>query len=212
MNRQADTPAHGAHEMICALILAAGESKRMGEQKLLLKWGKSSVLEHVIKVFSSSGVDDIAVITGSHRTEIEKVISDLKKRHPVKAIFNEHYSRGEMLTSIQCGLEALQNGPADAALIGLGDQPQVRERTVRMVCDAFRRTQSPIVVPSFQMRRGHPWLVARELWNDLLEWDPHQTPRDFLNRHQMNLLYVDAEDSSILADLDTPRDYAESRP
>lgn len=198
--------------MISVIILAAGESKRMGEQKLLMKWGKTSVIEHVLQVFSTSGVDEIVVMTGSHRDQIEKLISGMKTTRPLKSIFTENFSSGEMLSSIQCGLRALQNGSADAALIGLGDQPQIREGTVRMVCDAFRRTKSPLVVPSFNMRRGHPWLVARELWNDLLELAPHQTPRVFLNLHQEKILYVDAADASILADLDTPGDYAKSRP
>ncbi len=198
--------------MISAIILAAGESKRMGEQKLLMKWGKSSVIEHVIRVYSNAGVDEIVVITGSHRNEIENVISATKVNHPVKSVFNENFSSGEMLSSIQCGLRELQVGLADAALIGLGDQPQVREGTVRLVCEAFRQIKSPIVVPSFNMRRGHPWLIARELWNDLLELDTHQTPRVFLTRHQEKIHYVDAGNASILADLDTPEEYRESRP
>lgn len=196
--------------MISAIILAAGESKRMGEQKLLMKWGNSSVIEHVLRVFSMADVDEIAVITGSHRGEIEKVLSAMKISRPVKRIFNENFSSGEMLSSIQCGLRELQHGPSDAALIGLGDQPQVREGTVQNVRNTFRQTKSPIVVPSFNMRRGHPWLVARELWNDLLDLGTHQTPRDFLNRHRGKIQYVDAADASILADLDTPREYFES--
>lgn len=198
--------------MISAIILAAGESKRMGEQKLLMKWGNASVIEHLIRVYSSAGVDEIVVITGSHRYEIENVLSATKDNRPVKSVFNENFSSGEMLSSIQCGLRELQDGLADAALVGLGDQPQVREGTVRLVCDAFRQTKSPIVVPSFNMRRGHPWLIVRELWNDLLGLDTHQTPRVFLNRHQEKIHYVDAGNASILDDLDTMEDYQESRP
>lgn len=198
--------------MISAIILAAGESKRMGEQKLLMKWGKSSVIEHVIRVYSNAGVDEIVVITGSHRNEIESVISATKVNHRVKSVFNENFSSGEMLSSIQCGLRELQVGLTDAALIGLGDQPQVREGTVRLVCEAFRQTKSPIVVPSFNMRRGHPWLIARELWGDLLGLDTHQTPRVFLTRHQEKIHYVDVGNASIHADLDTPEEYQESRP
>ncbi len=198
--------------MISAIILAAGESRRMGEQKLLMRWGEKTVIQHVISVFAEAGLDEILVVTGSHRNEVESTIVQLKKDHPLRCVYNENYSMGEMLSSIQCGLRELSNGTAQAALIALGDQPQVRERSVRMVCDAFRKTGSPLVVPSFQMRRGHPWLVARELWGELLDLAPPRTPRDFLARYKESIHYVKADDASILADLDTPDDYQESRP
>jgi molybdenum cofactor cytidylyltransferase len=198
--------------MISAIILAAGESKRMGEQKLLMKWGDSSVIEHVLRVFLQAGVDEIAVITGSHRDEIEKVVSALKKIHPVKCVFNENFSSGEMLSSIQCGLRELASGRARAAMIGLGDQPQVRERSVRMVCETFRETGSPLVVPSFNKRRGHPWLVERTLWKNILAMRTPQTPRDFLNFHADQIEYVDVDDAGILADLDTPDQYRAYEP
>jgi molybdenum cofactor cytidylyltransferase len=62
------------------------------------------------------------------------------------------------------------------------------------------------------MRRGHPWLVARSLWNELLELQPPQSPRDFLNRHAGEILYVEVDNPSILADLDTPDDYRNAHP
>lgn len=97
-------------------------------------------------------------------------------------------------------------------MIGLGDQPQVQERSVRLLREAFLRTQSPLVVPSFQIRRGHPWLVARSLWNELIGMSLSQTPRDFLNAHANDIHYVNLDTPSILADLDTPEDYRISRP
>jgi molybdenum cofactor cytidylyltransferase len=198
--------------MISAIILAAGESKRMGKQKLLMPWGNATVIEHVISVFANAGLDEILVVTGSHRKEIEAIVSGMNNDRPVRSVFNENYSTGEMLSSIQCGLRALLRGGARAALIALGDQPQVREGSVRMVCDAFRESGSPLVAPSFNMRRGHPWLIARELWDELLDLDTHQTPRVFLDRHQEEIYYAETEDASILADLDTQQDYRSSRP
>ena len=97
-------------------------------------------------------------------------------------------------------------------MIGLGDQPQVEERSVRLLLKAFSKTKSPLVVPSFQMRRGHPWLVARHLWKELIEMDQSQNPRDFLNAHTKEIHYVDMDTPSILADLDTPEDYHAAHP
>ena len=192
--------------MISAIILAAGESRRMGKQKLLMPWGEKTVLEHVISVFADAGVEDILVVIGSHRKEIERMIEG-SNVPSVRTVFNAEFASGEMLASVQCGLRELENKDKDAALIGLGDQPQVRESTVRLVCDAFRDTGNPIIVPSFNMRRGHPWLLGRILWKGLTIMTPDNSPRDFLNSHQGIIHYVEIQDASILADLDTPEDY-----
>ena len=109
-----------------------------------------------------------------------------------------------MLSSLQCGLRELK---AEVTLVGLGDQPQVQKRSVQMVCEAFHETKSNIIVPSYQMRRGHPWLVTRPLWKELLEMKSPQSPRDFLNAHKNEIHYVNMDDPNILADLDTPGDY-----
>lgn len=199
--------------MISAIIPAAGRSTRMGHPKMLLPWGTSTVVEHVISVFAKVGVKKILVITGRHREEVEAAINPYQDRYRVRSIFNENYMEGEMLSSIQCGLHALmQEKDRDAVLIGLGDQPQIEEGSVRSVCEAFLRTQSPIIVPSFRMRRGHPWLVAHRFWNDIMELQSPKTLRDFLNQNSESIHYVNVDTPSILADMDTPDDYIKSQP
>jgi molybdenum cofactor cytidylyltransferase len=193
--------------MITAIILAAGESKRMGQPKMLLPWGDDTVLSHVISVFRKSGVEEILVVTGGARDEVERLVSKLG----VRTVHNSDFGSGEMLSSIQCGLRALTR-QTRGALIGLGDQPQVREESMRRVCEAFLETKSSLVVPSFRMRRGHPWLVARPLWEELLTIQSPQSPRDFLNAHAAEIQYVNVDDPNILADLDTPEDYLKFKP
>ena len=187
--------------MITAIILAAGESKRMGQPKMLMPWGKSTVLQTVISTFQAAGINDILVVTGGARRQVESLIGKT-----VQTIFNDDYEKGEMLSSIQIGLSAKMH-EASAALICLGDQPQVNERSVRSICDAFLKSHSPIVVPSYQMQRGHPWLVARPLWDELLEMKSPRTPRDFLKKHARKIHYVNVDTSSVIEDLDTPEDY-----
>jgi molybdenum cofactor cytidylyltransferase len=201
--------------MITAVILAAGMSTRMGQPKMLLPWGNENVLTHVISVFKNAGVDDILVVTGGAREQVENLVEGLN----VKTIHNSEYSNGEMLASIQCGIKFLTPLPlspgargVEGMLIGLGDQPQVQERSVRMVCDAFRESKSNLVIPSYQMRRGHPWLAAQPLWDELLKMKSPQSPRDFLNAHADEIHYVDVDDPTILADLDTPSDYKKWKP
>jgi len=198
--------------MISAIILAAGESKRMGEPKMMLKWEETTVLEHVISIFAKAGLEDILVVTGSHRDEVDEIVSRSKKLFPVRRIFNEKFASGEMLSSIQCGLRDLMEKGVGAAMIGLGDQPQVQEGSVRMVCDAFNKTESPLVVPSYQMRRGHPWLISRELWQDFLAIASPQTPRDFLKKNSTKIHHVEVNNNSILLDLDTLKDYQTFHP
>jgi len=193
--------------MISAITLAAGESKRMGRPKMLLPWGKTTVIEQVISAYINGRIDDIIVVTGGYKEHVEKIL----KTHPVRVVHNERYEDGEMLSSLQCGLRSLKP-EAEAMLVALGDQPQVQERSVRRVCEAFQESKSPIVVPSYQMRRGHPWLVARPLWDELLKMKSPQSPRDFLNGHRDEIQYVEVDDPNILADLDTPEDYQKWRP
>ena len=195
--------------MISAIILAAGESKRMGQPKMLLPWGETTVLQQVISTFQSAGVEDIVVVTGGAHQQVEEIVQ--QSGALTYSIFNKEYSNGEMLSSIQCGLAGMTN-QSQAVLIGLGDQPQVRAGTVRLICETFRARESKLIVPSFQRRRGHPWLVDRSLWEELLEMKQPQSPRDFLNKHADEIQYVEVDNPSILADLDTPEDYQKSRP
>ncbi len=204
---------------VSAIILAAGLSSRMGQPKLLLPWGRTTVLGQVVSTFAAAGIDEIIVVTGGAREKIEGLAAKLAKDFPVRTVYNPEYARGEMLSSIQCGLRDLAYIPLSSphsevqkwgdrgGLIGLGDQPQVREETVRRVCAAFVQTRSPLVIPSFHNRRGHPWLAARSLWPEILALPLSTTPRQFLNAYTGPVEYV-AADESILQDLDTPEDYA----
>ena len=192
--------------MITAIILAAGQSKRMGQPKMLLPWGKTSVLGKVITTFRDAGVEEVIVVTGGNREHIEALV-DVSAR----TIFNPDFAKEEMLSSIQTGLSGLKQG-TEAILIALGDQPQVQEGCVRQITGAFQESRASIVVPSFKMKRGHPWLVAKSLWDEILQMHSPESMRDFLNRHSEEIRYVEVGNNSILQDLDTLEDYLKSRP
>lgn len=186
---------------ISAIVLAAGKSTRMGQPKMLLPWGKTTVLEKVIETIRAAGIENIVVVANS---EIAPEITNDRLRITLN-------DNGEMLTSIQLGLQA-QKPSAEAVLIVLGDQPQIEERSARSVCEAFRKTKSKLIVPSYQMRRGHPWLAARPLWEEILNMREPETMRDFLNRHSDEIHYVECDTPSILQDVDTPEDYLKYKP
>lgn len=192
--------------MITAIILAAGQSKRMGRPKMLLPWGGVTVLENVIATFKAAKVDDILVVTGGNREQVEALVEG-----SARTVFNPDYAKGEMLSSVQAGLAGLKP-ETEAVLIGLGDQPQVRERSVQLVMEGYRNSGASIVVPSYQMRRGHPWLVASDHWGEILTMRSPASLREFLNSHADQIHYVDINNDSILQDLDTPEDYLKFRP
>ena len=87
--------------MISAIILAAGQSKRMGQPKMLLPWGELTVIEHVITTFLNAGIEDMVVITGGAREQVEGAIA----QYPVRKVYNSDYAAGEMLSSLQLWLE-----------------------------------------------------------------------------------------------------------
>jgi molybdenum cofactor cytidylyltransferase len=193
--------------MISAVILAAGQSRRMGQPKMLLPWGERTVIGQVITVFLRAGVEDVTVVTGAAREQVEQAIQSF----PVRQVYNSEYQHGEMLSSLLLGLKTLPKD-VDGTFIALGDQPQIQESTVRLLCQRYESRRSSLIVPSYQYRRGHPWLVTRPLWSELLALQAPQSPRDFLNQHAGEIDYVDIGTASVLADLDTPADYRNSHP
>jgi molybdenum cofactor cytidylyltransferase len=205
---------------ITAILLAAGESSRMGQPKMLLPWAETTVLGQVVSMFSAGlssrtagQIDpdsEILVVIGGARELVETELAQLAERYPLRTVYNQNYASGGMVSSIQAGLAALGPGTR-AALIGLGDQPQVREETILHICTAFIQTESPLIIPSFQNRRGHPWLAKSPLWPEILALPPSTNPRQFLDAHANQIQYV-AADASILQDLDTPEDYERHRP
>jgi len=190
-----------------AVVLAAGLSQRMGQPKMILPWGKTTVIGQVISTLLAAQVAEVAVVTGGAHCQVEEVLQNM----PVCIAFNAEYNDGQMLTSLRTGLRCLSD-EVDAALIVLGDQPQIEARTVQEVVSVYRTTRAHLVVPSYQMRRGHPWVIARSLWQELLDPAYQMTMRDFLKAHADEICYHLVDTPSILADLDTPEDYARQRP
>ena len=156
----------------------------------------------VVNVLLAVGVDDVLVVTGGARNEVEDALTGM----PVRTVFNPEFANGEMMHTLQVGLAALEHD-VEAALVVLGDQPQIEQTVVRSVLTAFESKIQPLVVPSFQSRRGHPWLVGRSLWDGLLGLQPPATMRQFLDRYASEIHYVNVNTHSILQDLDTPEDY-----
>jgi len=192
--------------MIAAIVLAAGKSERMGLPKMNLPWGETTVIGQVVITLVQAGVDEIVVVTGGARNKVESALNDLPSGLPLRTVFNPHYDDGDMMLSFKAGLSTLDE-QVEAALFTLGDQPQVDVGVVQSILAEFKTTHAPLIVPSYKLRRGHPWLVARPLWPALLKLREPKTLRDFLTKYSFNIHYVLVDTDSILQDLDTPGDY-----
>ena len=192
---------------IGAVVLAAGRSSRMGQPKMVLPWGETTVIGQVVAILTTCDVAPIVVVTGGAADLVELALNGTS----AVSIRNPDFAVSEMLLSIQIGLSAMPAG-VQACLVCLGDQPQIEASVVVRLIQRYQQTGCPLVVPSYQMRRGHPWLLDRSLWDDILAMGPDDNLRRFLNRHETVITYENVDTPSVLKDLDTPEDYQADRP
>lgn len=189
---------------VTAIILAAGLSSRMGSPKMLLEWKGKTVLDAVLQAVTQSKIAQTILVYGAFSENILKI----SEKYPVQAVFNPDYSNGSMLLSLQTGLVAIKE-PVDGIMIILGDQPGLKSSTIDQVLFDFQRTGMRVVIPSFNMRRGHPWVIDKSLVKEILDLKEPETLRVFLGKHQSDIFYSEVDDPNILADMDTPDDYRE---
>jgi len=187
--------------MIWAMILAAGESKRMGEPKLLLPYGEKTIIEAVIGNVVQSKAEDILVVLGSDREKIEEKIKDL----PVKVVFNPNFREG-MLSSAQTGFQTLPED-TQCVLVFLGDQPAIPHDIIDKVIDAYNRTKKGIVLPVYEGNRGHPVLIDMKYKGEVKKLSADLGLRGVVYSHPEDIQEVEVETPSILRDIDDEDDY-----
>lgn len=187
--------------MICAVVLAAGLSRRMGVQKLLLPFGGKTVIAHIVDQILASEVDETYVVAGH---EGERVSRELSARR-VTIVTNPDYESG-MLSSVRCGLGALPEG-CRAVLVALGDQPSVTSRLIGEMIRAFDKTDRRILVPTYEGRRGHPLLFSAGYRDEILSHYDDVGLRGLLHAHPDDVFEMDVSISSVLCDMDNPEDY-----
>ncbi len=204
---RASEPVIEVQRRVSAIVLAAGESKRMGEMKVLLPWaGDAPILSHILGALRTARLEDVVVVTGRQEEQVRAVA----EQEGARCAHNADYAGGEMLSSLQRGLRALSEN-VSAALVVLGDQPQIQPSVVHRLLEAYARGEALIVAPSYDMRRGHPIVIDRRLWPELLALPSGAAPRDVINRHAGRTQYVNVDDDSILRDVDTPEAYRAER-
>ena len=187
--------------MIGAIVLAAGESTRMGTQKLLLPYDGSTVIETIVDQVLRSRVDACVVVTGH---DPERIRDGLGARDVLFAQ-NDRYRDG-MLSSVRAGLAASDES-WKAAVILLGDQPSLRTETIDLLIERNRIAPEDIVVPAFEGRRGHPLLVAMRFREEMMTDFDGTGLRGLLHAHPESVVEIAVDSSTILDDMDYPEDY-----
>lgn len=184
-----------------AVILAAGSSRRMGNPKLLLPYGRSTILETALDNILQSCIGHAMIVLGPDHKAIRKALG----QKPVQFCHNRDHEKG-MLSSVICGIRAL---PPDArsALIFPGDQPGIPPPVINRVVQAYEEELYGIVIPVHDRRRGHPLLMDMKYRKTLEQLDPEEGLRSLRHRFPGDVLEVEVDEPGILVDIDTPEDY-----
>jgi molybdenum cofactor cytidylyltransferase len=194
--------------VLAAIILAAGESSRMGSPKALLTDPEGdSFVARVARTFVEAGIGNLIIVTGRHHDDVARAVANV--RDVVRIVRNDAPERGQ-LSSLWVGLDAVQPLDPDAVLMTLVDVPFVTAATVRAVVDAWRRTGAPIVRPAIGERHGHPVLFDRAVLPELRRAPLDQGAKAVVHAHAGELVDVAVEDEGAVTDIDTPGDYEDA--
>lgn len=198
---------------IAGVILAAGESSRMGLDKALLPWPPASRLQPPTKdTFLSATIrslslstDFVVVVVGKNEAAIAPVVY----AEGASVVVNPDPNRGQF-SSLQIGLREVLNRGRDAAMITLVDRPPANSATIQILRDAYAAAGSDAwaVVPEFSGKHGHPYVAGRELIEAFLQAAPTANARDIEHAHRQHIVYVPVDDPMVVLNINTPEEYA----
>lgn len=188
--------------MLSGIILAAGESRRMGSPKALLPYEGHTFIERICDAFLAAGVDELIVVLGARE---EKLRPALPEDPVLRTVVNPDYKLGQ-LSSLTTGLSAL-SPESEAAVVNLVDHPLILAGTIRSLIASFRADPLPIIIASHNGKRGHPVLFSRHVYVELLTAPLDQGAKVVVRKDPERVREVRLDDPGILADIDTPEDY-----
>jgi molybdenum cofactor cytidylyltransferase len=186
---------------IWAIILAAGESRRMGFPKMFLQFNGRTMIENVIANICESAVNNTMVVLGADKESLIELIS----KSPVLYCYNDKYKEG-MLSSVKCGF---RNLPSDykAVLVFQGDQPFISPEAINAVIKAYLFSGKGIVIPTWQNKRGHPLLIDIKYRGEIEKLCNSEGLRSLAEKFSYDVLEVDTDEPGILRDFDTYDEY-----
>ncbi len=188
--------------MISAIILAAGESKRMTlGNKLLLRKNNVPLIKITFENIKASKVDNISIVLGKNLQSIKSIISDQN----VKFLKNNDYKNG-ISTSIKKGIENL-NPASKGVLICLGDMPLIKTSTYNEIIDAFYKSNNRSVIPYFKKKRGNPILFSQLHFKELLSISGDNGAKFIINKKKNEFLSISVSDEGVLFDIDNKKQF-----
>jgi molybdenum cofactor cytidylyltransferase len=187
--------------MICGILLAAGRSRRMGTQKLLLPFAGQTVVGQIVDQLLAGGIGRLFVVVSADR---EAVAAALATKNII--LVDNPDPDGDMLSSIRCGLKMLPV-ECEAALIALGDQPGIRPDLVSRLIQLYIRSPLGIASPIYDGKRGHPIVIAHRFFAPLLADFDDQGLHGLLDQYPDEVATLAVDESNMLADIDLPADY-----
>jgi molybdenum cofactor cytidylyltransferase len=183
-----------------AVVLAAGRSSRMGENKLLLEVAGRTVLDRLLDALTPA-IDDVVVVTGNNPEPIRRIA----EAHGVRVVHNPNHEKG-MTTSFQAGLRSM--GVVDGVFLVLGDQLGLRPELLRRMATAMEETGALIVSPTHSGKRGHPVLFGWSLAGEILALDG--TLKEVVDEHAGEQVNIEGGEWSTI-DFDTPEDFEHAK-
>ena len=188
---------------VSAIVLAAGESRRMGsENKLLLALAGAPLLQRGIETLLQCALREIVVVLGHEHQRLEPLLDDL----PVGRAYNADYAAGQM-TSVNAGLAALR-APCDGVMVCLGDQPLLTPSDVTELIEAFAELgDRSILVPTHRGRRGNPVIISYAQRAAILAGGRNLGCRHLIERNPEQVATHEMDTDHVIVDLDTPGDY-----
>jgi molybdenum cofactor cytidylyltransferase len=187
---------------VVGIVLAAGESRRMGQLKALLPFGERTVIEQVLQPLLQTELAAVVVVLGYRAADIAAVLQPL----PVQLLHNPDYQHG-MTTSIQVALRDITPIP-DAYLVALVDQPHLGQELIQQLLATFAQTGKGLVIPTYHGKRGHPLVLAARYRQEVLALGPQQGLNLVTRGHPEDTLEMPVDNDDILRDMDYREEYA----
>ena len=188
---------------VWAILLAAGESSRMGQLKALLPWQGTTLIEHQINSLLAAGVQHVVVVLGHDSDRLKPIVDPVAG---ASWVLNPDYLQGKT-TSLKTGVSALDGQPVSDVLLLNVDQPRTSD-TVQKLLERHQASQYVITIPTYGGKGGHPIFIAAELLLELAEIEEEtQGLKAVVRRHADVTERFELDDQSLLWDLNTPEEY-----
>jgi len=190
--------------MISAILLAAGQSKRMvNENKLIKKINDVPLISHSVKNILSSSVDELIIVLGHERKIVQKFI---QKSNKIKLVFNKNFTTG-MSSSIKVGLNELSE-KTDAFFICLGDMPMINKKIFNLLINYKKNSNEDIIVPTYNGKQGNPVLFSKSMKSLIMSIDGDMGAKKILEENKSKILKIEINDINVAKDFNSKSDFS----